>query len=718
MKVIAAMPAELLEARRLLTTAFEQVASFDAVWVSVHQRVIDHKFSPNESYKVEVEMSDGPLAPNSDPPNYGSLTIYENGTKAKKLEGYGNLNTSYEGRFSSTGGKLSFHWQLSDGVHINDPDLKLSVRVYATKKVNLTVGDIQISNTGSIRYSAKIDGKSGASLDREAKVQVFYAKGPNENDILREVDPAQTIGTKPGSWRYYEVSPDKILQSPPPETTHLVAVVDRDNKAVETDESWTDNSSALRLPNIRLDSLQLVQLEDPRDHEITLKYTVENGSRQIGVKPDIEFWFLNAEGKPRKKIDSPFVDMTGSGQSSFTIPHQLLSEVPAGAVSVGALVDPAHKLLETDTSDNFSEVDLPGRLINTRLRVTDMRWLKSGEHEDGVEIEYYLQKGQMPSDVSPVAKFYWSDSPVVPEGATPAHQQALSWEQRDGVLVVSPGVIGRTWSNQAFLIAVVEMPDDVPRDEYRAWRKHISTAAVDGNVAPALGNFSPAPARIKVASWIAQNQRTITRTAKTFRISPEALASAIAYEALTDTTNTSALVDLFSYDAMAVEGTAIFKRGFITPKSEDVRDQPISASETIQYVAGIMRGYSLEAKRQGFEINKDVAQLVSLFSNRLRRGSSDVPESLYTGISPSLLPQGGAFSAANHSLGTPLFTQPINAANDSVEVYSWNQRPFDRRQQTFVLTHGFQSSPAAWSVGVAQALRQRFPDSNILLVDW
>lgn len=611
-KEITATPAEVLETRQLLSaTSLQQVEHLRLGWGEGPLRdfdvAVNYDFQANERYRIHV------TTPNFKNSIHAQFDVYQNGKFLKRLRNYYSgvpLDQQYTGRFSSTGGNLSFAWALDDGDGgITAPDVYLDVKIYAQ-----------------------------------------------------------------------------------PETVSRL--------------------------NVGLDGIELLELEDARDQQIELVYSVDLPSKYKGPSPIVDFWFLNAEGGGIRKFAEMEVNMRSTAQHSVTLPSELLHDIPKGAVSIAAILDGGNDVVETNEEDNFLEVNLPNRLVNTNLRINKLTWEDAGPNKDGVEVTYRLQKGQMPSELNPVAKLFWSNSPLVPDNALPAYEHELSWDMRDGSFTVSPGVLGRTWTNQRFLIAVVEMPDDVPRDEYRARRKHITTAAVDGNVAPGLGNFSPAPARIKVASWIAQNKRTITRTARTFRISSEALASAIAYQALTDTTNTSGLVDLFSYDAMAVEGTATFRRGFITPKPEDVRNQPIGASETIQYVAGIMRGYSVKAKQQGFRINKDVAQLVSLFSNRLRRGSSDVPESLYTGISPSLLPQGGAFSAANHSLGTPLFTQSIDAAKDRVEVYSWDQRPFDRRQQTFVLTHGFQSSPAAWAVGAAQALRERFPDSNILLVDW
>ncbi|MEM7475596.1 MAG: hypothetical protein AAF483_11450, partial [Planctomycetota bacterium] len=346
--------------------------------------------------------------------------------------------------------------------------------------------------------------------------------------------------------------------------------------------------------------------------------------------------------------------------------------------------------------------------------------IASGEFQDGVELEYRLQKGQMPSGRLPVAKLYWSESPYVLDGAVPAYEEELSWDPRDGKLAVRPGILGRTWRGEAFLVATIEMPADISRTEYRVRRKYVSAAANDGVVNSALGFKAPAPARIKVASWLSEHERVIRSTAKKFRIAPEALASAITYQALARADKKSGLVDLFDYDAIAVEATTKYSRGFISPKPEAERGQSIDAVESIQYIAGIMGGYSFEAKRRGFPIRQDAGQLVSLFTNRLRRGTREAPESLYTGISPSFLPRGGQFYRSSEPVefGNPLYTEHVAEAGDTVEVYSWEQRAFQRNEETFVLTHGFNSAASAWPIGVAKALRLRFPSSNILLVDW
>ena len=471
--------------------------------------------------------------------------------------------------------------------------------------------------------------------------------------------------------------------------------------------------------NIRLDRLELVELSDARDQQIELEYT-HTRNKASGSKPIVaEFWFLNADGIGIRKFAESELDAR-AGRHLTTLPSSLLRDIPEGAASIAAIADRSNQLSETDETDNFLETDLPGSLVNTRLQVKRLEWITTGANKDGVRIQYRLQKGNMPLDLRPAAKFYWSHSPVVPNADEPAFEKELDWTKRDGSLEVSPSSLGRTWRGEPYLIATIEMPSEIAREEYRVRRKYSNVAAHDGFVSPALGMTAKAPAKIKVASWLAQHERIIRSTAKRFRISNEALAAALAYQALTVSDNDSELVDLFGYDAMAVEATAKYRRGLITPKIESQRGEPLNATETIRYVAGIMRGYAFEAKRQGFDINRDVETLTSLFSNQSRRGTSNNPQALYTGIRPTLLPKGGRIVEADPTinLGNPLFTEYVEEAREQFKVHSWRQVPFRRSEQTFVLVHGFQSSPAAWSVDMAGSLRSRFPSSNILIVDW
>ncbi|MEM7478860.1 MAG: hypothetical protein AAF483_28070, partial [Planctomycetota bacterium] len=92
--------AEVAEQRsRTNSGTYEKIADVDLVGSSLSPRVIGYHFNANQAYRIQVRMTDGPLAPNDSPPNFGRIVVLENGRRVKVFEGWGELTRSYSSSF-------------------------------------------------------------------------------------------------------------------------------------------------------------------------------------------------------------------------------------------------------------------------------------------------------------------------------------------------------------------------------------------------------------------------------------------------------------------------------------------------------------------------------------------------------------------------------------------------------------------------------------------
>jgi hypothetical protein len=98
--------------------------------------------------------------------------------------------------------------------------------------------------TGNIEYGYQVQ-RAYAVTNQYVTVDLFYATGPTLNDILPNVPPIHesSLNLNPGPEHWFEL-PLGSYPLPPPEATHLVAVIDRYNAMREGDPGKSDNSAS------------------------------------------------------------------------------------------------------------------------------------------------------------------------------------------------------------------------------------------------------------------------------------------------------------------------------------------------------------------------------------------------------------------------------------------------------------------------------------------
>ena len=473
---------------------------------------------------------------------------------------------------------------------------------------------------------------------------LYYAISEGGKTKYQKIASKEISTATPGA-ASFTIHPNS-MPTVPRNTIGLVTRVDASEEVSETNEK--DNVSAVtRIPNLVAGELQISQLEKKGDYAGEFTYYVEGASPQIVGRVYAQIWFADEHNEPRKEVARQQIDFSKDGEQVLSVTPDKFQDIPEGATKLIARLDATNRIFESRSFDNISESLLPNRLTKGHVRIEETHWIEKGKDSDGVRVKYSLRQGNLPDRAKPTLRLYWSDySKTIHNGATLAASKTLSWNKIEGKIDFNPGELGPSWNGERFLIAQIELPSNVDKEDYEANKRQVDGADLPPKVSDQVswellrsGPSGPAPAKIRVARWLSDHATLIKTLASRnqYRIAPEAIAGAIAYQALNNVNNfstTPGKVDFYSFDTYAVELTDEY-RGRI-PQSmtpEDRRTAMLSGndSKAVEYIAAIMNAYSAEAKRAGFRIRKDVGTLISLYENSLKNSPKIQNPQLFTG---------------------------------------------------------------------------------------
>ena len=328
------------------------------------------------------------------------LNIYMNNTVALDL-----LNWIQDiGRYTViSSGNISLSYGITRGMYAPE-EAYGSISLIGKKPPANLKTNVPIKNPdGSITYSYQVEGIPGSQIYYRGNVslELYYAVGPNRSDI-REIIASNNLESNPGGTISFTVPKEVVQNSNLKEPrSHIIAIIDKDNLAAESNETDLDNIKSIANAN-----LVALPPQISANGNVKVGYRIDGGPIQTEI---INIWLYWSDSKTWEG-DHLFIKKIpinpkaiGDQWIDNALKKSQLDSAPSGKPYLLTRLDPLGVYVESNESDNTAVLVLP----DINLKDSQVLW-----NEKALVVSPKFENlSLIPENTTATISAYWAKGP-------------------------------------------------------------------------------------------------------------------------------------------------------------------------------------------------------------------------------------------------------------------------------------------------------------------
>ncbi|MBL9171424.1 MAG: DUF642 domain-containing protein, partial [Verrucomicrobiales bacterium] len=301
----------------------------------------------------------------------------------------------------------------------------------------VAVGLAWNTTIGGVDARYRVD---GGALREATTASLFWANGENRENMLPGFPPIATpvaieAGTGgPGSQGEITFNtPGVFFETPPPEATHILLILDSIGALHPEHDAKEDNNSkplALGRPDLVATLLEW----DPANAGVEFSYDV---GVDLKVDTTVELWWSNGPNwtdvpTDRQSVYSTIIERPRGTYGPFYVPSSVLGTAPDGATHLLLVVDPPltgspNGLFDEGIAENNNVYPLRNR---PDIAATSLEF---HSYEGGVDdvVTYNYEVSRIALDKPLLVNLYWATGPTLAESLLPIAFTAVLTQPAD-----------------------------------------------------------------------------------------------------------------------------------------------------------------------------------------------------------------------------------------------------------------------------------------------